>query len=361
MESVVGFDALQTFYRGKNVFITGHTGFKGAWLVSTLHLLGAKIKGYALPPEFTNGLYAYLEPLQLMESVFADIRDKKRLTEEIQSFAPDYIFHLAAQPLVRASYRLPAETFEVNAVGTANLLEAVTTLQHQCTTLVITTDKVYENKETGVFYGEDDRLGGYDPYSASKACTEIVTSSFRYSFFNPKQYHQHQKAVTTARAGNVIGGGDWSRDRILPDIVKALQFGEPIAVRNPAAVRPWQHVLEPVVGYMALAASLNERPETFSAPYNFGPLPHDHLQVKDLVDIAIRVWGSGEWIDISDPTQPHEAGLLQLSIEKAAKDLHWQPRLSAQEAIAWTLEWYKQQPGNKTAFTFEQIKNYLAV
>lgn len=360
MEGLVNADRLRSFYKGKRVFVTGHTGFKGAWLTAVLHLLGADVKGYALAPGYKKSLFSYLEPMGMFESVIADIRDRKKLSEEIGLFRPDYIFHLAAQPLVRASYQMPAETFEVNAVGTANLLEAMINLPGKCTGLVITTDKVYENKEAHVFYKEDDRLGGHDPYSASKACTEIVTASFRDSFFNPADVQHHQKAVTTVRAGNVIGGGDWSKDRILPDIVRALQAGKPVNVRNPSSVRPWQHVLEPLSGYLLLAGLLDDSPQKFSTPYNFGPLQGDHLQVKELVEIAVNTWGHGTWNDTSDPSQPHEAALLQLDISKAIQDLQWRPKLSAAEAIEWTIDWYKQVEENVIAFTMNQIKKFFS-
>ncbi|MES1222969.1 MAG: CDP-glucose 4,6-dehydratase, partial [Bacteroidota bacterium] len=221
MENVVNLQQLETYYKDKKVFVTGHTGFKGAWLVAVLHTLGAKLKGYALAPEYENGLFSLLPPEAIGESIIADIRNKEKLSQEILSFKPDYVFHLAAQPLVRKSYTIPSETFEVNAVGTANLLESLIRLPGKCNVVVITTDKVYENKEQHILYTEDDVLGGYDPYSASKACAEIVVNSFRNSFFNTKNYTRHHKAIASARAGNVIGGGDWSADRIIPDIIRS--------------------------------------------------------------------------------------------------------------------------------------------
>ncbi|HTL10659.1 MAG TPA: CDP-glucose 4,6-dehydratase, partial [Chitinophagaceae bacterium] len=314
MENLVAQQPLQAFYSGKKVFVTGHTGFKGAWLNALLQLLGATVKGYALAPSYQGGLFDIMEPLPAGNSIIADIRDKEKLAGELKQFNPDIIFHLAAQPLVRRSYALPAETFEVNVVGTANLLEAVHQLPGKCSTVVITTDKVYENKETNILYKETDRLGGYDPYSASKACTELVVTAFRQSFFPVEKLAQHQKSLASARAGNVIGGGDWSEDRIVPDIVRALSAGEDIALRNPAAVRPWQHVLEPLLGYLLLAAQLYELPNNCSPAYNFGPLPNDHLTVRKLVELAIGYWGKGKWKDVSDPGQLHEATLLQLDV-----------------------------------------------
>lgn len=361
MENVVNLQQLQTYYKGKKVFVTGHTGFKGAWLLALLHTLGAKVKGYALAPEYENGLYSLLLPSALCESIIGDIRNKEKLTQEITSFEPDYIFHLAAQALVRRSYAMPAETFEVNVTGTANLLETIIKLPGKCSSVIVTTDKVYENKEQHVLYTEDDVLGGYDPYSASKACTEIVVNAFRNSFFNTNNYPAHHKAIASARAGNVIGGGDWSTDRIIPDIVLSLQTGNTIQVRNPAAVRPWQHVLEPLTGYLLLGGLLNTKPETFGRAYNFGPYPNDHLTVKDLVTKAVNIWGKGNWADISDISQPHEAMLLQLDISCAINQLQWKPKLRAAEAIAWTIEWYRQPLKMQAGFTFTQINNYLSL
>jgi len=359
MEIVVNFQQLESNYKNKKVFVTGHTGFKGAWLVAWLNLLGADIKGYALEPGYENCLYNSLKHSDIAESIIADIRDKEKLSKEILAFQPDFIFHLAAQPLVRRSYEIPAETFDVNVVGTANVLEALGHLQKKCTAIIITTDKVYENKEDNILYKEYDRLGGYDPYSASKACAEIVVSSFRNSFFNVKKLDEHKKAIASVRAGNVIGGGDWSKDRIIPDIVKALMQNKRIEVRNPDAVRPWQHVLEPLGCYLLLGALLYENATSFSHAYNFGPYPEDHLTVKELVELSIKTWGSGEWKDISDHSQPHEAGLLKLDISKAINELNWRPKLNAKEAINWTINWYKQSSEKQIDFTFQQINDYL--
>lgn len=325
-----------------------------AWL----HELGAIVKGYALEPEYDESLFQVLQPLNLAESIMADIRDKEKMKYEVLSFQPDYIFHLAAQPLVRRSYKIPAETFEVNAVGTANLLEIVTLLDKKCTVVVITTDKVYENKEQDILYRETDMLGGYDPYSASKACTEMVVSSFRNSFFNLNRISTHQKAIATVRAGNVIGGGDFSDDRIVPDIVRALKNHQVIEVRNPGSVRPWQHVLEPLGGYLLLGGLMDEEPAKYSGAYNFGPMPTDHLTVKELVSSAIATWGMGEWKDTGSNDQPHEATLLKLDISKAMHILNWRPKLDAANAIVWTINWYKQASA-VPAFTFKQINDYM--
>lgn len=351
---------LRSFYNNKKVFITGHTGFKGTWLTAMLHQLGATVKGYALEPEDSKPFYDLFSSYHLCESIVADIRNKERLRSEIKAFQPDYIFHLAAQPLVLRSYEIPAETFEINVAGTANLLEIVKELEKKCSIIVITTDKVYENKEHNILYKESDRLGGYDPYSASKACTEIVVDSFRNSFFNTGDFESHRKAIASARAGNVIGGGDWSKNRIIPDTAKALLKGEIIKVRNPGSIRPWQHVLEPLAGYLLLGGFLNDQPLLFSGAYNFGPYPGDHLTVRELVDLAIQVWGTGEFETNGPGNKLHEANLLQLDINRAMAELKWTPKLNAKEAVKWTIEWYKTDISGQADFTFEQINNYLS-
>ena len=357
MESVVN-QSFESYYKDKKIFVTGHTGFKGTWFITWLHLLSEKIKGYSLPPEGDDSFFNAISSQITFENVFADIRDKERLQTELENFKPDFVFHLAAQALVRRSYQIPAETFEVNAVGTANVLEAVSKLPGKCTVVVITTDKVYENKEINYHYKEEDILGGYDPYSASKAATEIVINSFRNSFFNIQKFSVHQKAIVSARAGNVIGGGDRSKDRIIPDIIRSLESNQPVEVRNPNAVRPWQHVLEPLSGYLLAGMLLDIDAVKFSGAYNFGPFPNDHLPVKKLVETAINSWGKGAWVDKSDASQPHEAGLLQLDISKAKNILHWQPKLDSAAAIDWTISWYKQEFENVFNFTLQQINDY---
>ena len=364
METVVNI-SIASYYKDKKIFVTGHTGFKGAWLITWLHLKGAEVKGYALAPEDEYGLFNTVSPFMKCDTVIADIRDKKRLNEAILSFKPDLVFHLAAQALVRRSYEIPAETFDVNVVGTANLLEALRELNKKCTILIVTTDKVYENREEDYHYKEEDVLGGYDPYSASKAATELVVSSFRNAFFHPGNYAKHQKAVASVRAGNVIGGGDWSKDRIIPDIVHSLMSSQPVAVRNPNAVRPWQHVLEPLSGYLQTGILLDNDANKYSGAYNFGPLPDDHLTVKELVQTAIACWNKGSlqedhtgWTDQSDANQPHEAGMLKLSVDKAMQVLNWQPKLKSAEAIEWTINWYKQKKEERFDYTVDQIKNY---
>lgn len=358
MESLVNSFNPERIFAGKKVFLTGHTGFKGAWLLLWLNRLGAKVKGYALSPERDQDFYNLISGKIHHESIIADIRDKKRLKEEILAFEPDFIFHLAAQPLVRKSYQIPSETFAVNVIGTSNLLEALISLEKKCTTVIVTTDKVYQNLERKKAYKETDRLGGYDPYSASKACAEIVTSSFIQSYFQNEINMVNPKRTATARAGNVIGGGDWNQDRIIPDVINHLNSGLPIPVRNPLSIRPWQHVLEPLGGYLKLASMLYEEEKELNTAYNFGPEENDHLKVKELVELAIRNWGKGSWEDLSDSKSLHEAGILKLDISLAKRELNWYPKLNSKEAIRWTIDWYKQTEESIFEFSGSQINQY---
>jgi CDP-glucose 4,6-dehydratase len=355
-------DILTKEYKGKKVFLTGHTGFKGAWLLKTLHLLGAEVKGYALAPKNDNDLYNLINGNEICESVISDLRNREELKSALVDFQPDYVFHLAAQPLVRLSYEMPSETFEVNAIGTANLLDAVRLLQHPCSIILITTDKVYHNNEWDYPYRENDRLGGYDPYSASKACAELVIDSYKNSFFNKLKYSQHQKGIAVGRAGNVIGGGDWSKDRLIPDIVKALSDKRDIIIRNPNSVRPWQHVLEPIIAYLILGKSLRSEPIKYGDAYNFGPYGTDALPVKEMLALSIKCWGSGNYIVEQLDNQLHEAGLLKLDISKAIKDLNWVPKLNATIAVQMTIDWYRAYIDHNDQinhFTELQIKKYL--
>lgn len=340
VESVL-FNELKKTYHGKKIFLTGHTGFKGAWLLKTLTLLGAQVKGYALEPQTANDLFYLINGAQICDSVIADLRDKKRLQDEILNFQPDFVFHLAAQPLVRLSYEIPAETFEVNVIGTANVLDGVKLLQKKCSVVLITTDKVYHNNEWLYPYRENDRLGGYDPYSASKACAELLIDSYRNSFFNTKDYDTHKKAIAVARAGNVIGGGDWSKDRLIPDIVRSLMNNKSVVIRNPDAVRPWQHVLEPLIGYLLLGERLSQEPQIFSQAYNFGPNMADTLPVLSMVQKAISAIGKGSYKIHQEEGQLHEAGLLKLDISKVISELEWTPKMNAARTIEITMDWYK--------------------
>jgi CDP-glucose 4,6-dehydratase len=342
MENLGLMEYLKNHYHGKKVFVTGHTGFKGSWLVQILSCLGAIIKGYALSPEQKVNLFDEIGGSDLCESVIHDIRDKETLKKAILDFQPDYIFHLAAQPLVRLSYEIPIDTFEINVLGTAHVLDTLRYLDKKCAVVLITTDKVYHNNETEYAYKENDRLGGYDPYSSSKACCELVIDSYRNSFFNTQDLAVHGKSIAVGRAGNVIGGGDWSIDRLIPDIAKALQHDKEIEIRYPKAVRPWQHVIEPLFGYLDLGAKLNEQPLVYSQAYNFGPNESDALTVEEMVQKSIGIWGKGHYTAEINGVNPHEAGLLKLDISKALKELHWRPVFNAELAIQRTIDWYKK-------------------
>jgi CDP-glucose 4,6-dehydratase len=278
-----------------------------------------------------------------------DLRDREALKKAVLDFQPDYIFHLAAQPLVRLSYEIPSETFEVNAIGTANLLDVIRLLDKKCNIVLITTDKVYHNNEWEHPYKETDRLGGYDPYSASKACCELVIDSYNNSFFNSSKYIQHQKAIAVCRAGNVIGGGDWSKDRLVPDIAKALNANKEVIIRNPKAVRPWQHVIEPLFGYLELGLKLNSDGLKYAQAYNFGPNTNDELSVEEMVVKSIKSWDGGTYKVEVNSNNPHEAGLLKLDISKALNDLNWKPILNAQTAVELTINWYKKYYNKITA------------
>jgi len=365
LENLVSmFEQLKATYNGKKVFLTGHTGFKGSWLLKIFSMLGAEVKGYALLPENSFDLYNLLSGDELCNSVIADLRDKEQLKSAIVDFEPDFIFHLAAQPLVRLSYQIPSETFEVNAIGTANVLDGLNLLNKSCCGVMITTDKVYHNNEWPYPYRENDRLGGYDPYSASKACAELVIHSYRNSFFHTSKYAQHQKAIAVGRAGNVIGGGDWSKDRLIPDIIRALSNDEKIEIRNPTAVRPWQHVLEPLIGYLMLGSKLMQEPIKYSAAYNFGPYFNDALPVENMVKKAIQSWGAGEYFVKQTSNQPHEAGLLKLDISKALVDIGWSPKFDAEAALNYTINWYRSYYNDKehiAAYTETQIVDFFKI
>jgi CDP-glucose 4,6-dehydratase len=334
---------LRAAYAGKRVFLTGHTGFKGGWLTLWLKELGAEIFGFALPSNTTPSLFEVAGVASVCRNRVGDIRDLRALRAAVREVKPDIVFHLAAQPIVRRSYEAPLDTLETNVVGTANLLEAIRLESLRTTVVIATSDKCYENREWVHGYREIDPMGGHDVYSMSKGAAELVTASWRRSFFNPLKFAEHGVAVATARAGNVIGGGDWAMDRIVPDCVIALTQKLPISVRNPNAVRPWQHVLEPLGGYLVLGARLAKDPKIFGEAFNFGPRPDDAKPVKALVETLIRYWGDGVREDNRDPDAPHEAGLLRLSIDKAYSLLGWAPRWSFDVAIAHTASWYRLQ------------------
>lgn len=324
------------FWRGKRVLVTGHTGFKGSWLSEVLLGFGAKVFGLSLAPETKIALFDQLGLSSRMDHALGDIRASSVVLDAVRRAAPDIVFHLAAQPLVRRSYRTPIETWATNVMGTAHLLEAVRMLDGPCSVVVVTTDKVYENLEWEHPYRETDRLCGHDPYSASKAGTELVTASWRSAFFSETPIR-----VATARAGNVIGGGDWSEDRILPDLARAFGSGQPLRIRNRHAIRPWQHVLDPLHGYLLLAEALSgANGTTFETSFNFGPETYDQRSVGAVIEAANHYW-YGAWHDETELDAPHEAGRLLLSIEKARSLLDWSPRWDFDEAIEATITWYR--------------------
>jgi CDP-glucose 4,6-dehydratase len=335
--------AFANAFAGRNVLVTGHTGFKGAWLSLWLSSLGAQVTGYALEPPTQPSLFAAARLSELVESVIADVRDRDRLADCMRQARPSVVFHLAAQPLVRTAYADPHETFETNVMGTVNVLEAVRACDSVQAVVVVTSDKCYENQETGRAFCEEDAMGGRDPYSCSKGCAELVTASYRASFFSPDGAG-HPASVASTRAGNVIGGGDWAQDRIIPDCVRAIAAGRPIEVRNPAAVRPWQHVLEPLSGYLLLAAlMLNDGPR-FSGAWNFGPDNADGAkEVRWVVERFLREWGEGEWTTpAATAPAPHEAHLLCLDSSKAHRQLRWWPVWDAADAVRHTAAWYRR-------------------
>ena len=339
-----GTAAFGEVFRGRNVFVTGHTGFKGSWLSLWLESLGARVTGYSLSPPTSLSLFRVAGIDQCLAAHHeADVRDRALLTRVMSEAMPDLVLHLAAQSLVRESYLSPYETVEVKVMGTAAVLEAVRALGRPCAVIVITSDKCYDNREQVWGYRECDSLGGRDPYSASKGAAEVVTASYRQSFFPPDKLDHHHVQVATARAGNVIGGGDWAADRIIADLARGIASNESVSIRSPLAVRPWQHVLESLSGYLTLAAKMLVTPSPrWCEAWNFGPLPNDALTVREVADAFVRAWGRGAWIDRSDPNQPHEAHLLRLSIDKALSGLNWRPRWNVTKAIEHTAGWYRK-------------------
>jgi len=348
-------------FKNKKVFLTGHTGFKGAWLLQILHKLGADVKGYALAPENDKDLYNQINGDSLCyASVIGDILDDRLLKGELIRFEPDFVFHLAAQSLVRKSYQHPVDTFAVNVMGTINVLEAIRGLDKPCIGIMVTTDKVYENNETGHPFAEDEKLGGYDPYSASKAACEIAISSYRNSFFHPDKFDQHQKSIASVRAGNVIGGGDFALDRIIPDIVRSIEREAAVVLRNPKAVRPWQHVLEPLLAYISLAEKMTTEPQSLASAYNIGPDKEDVLDVETVTQKFIAYYGKGSFEVEQNTTQPHEANLLLLDNTKIKNAVGLQPKLSADEAIKMTAEWYADKQTSALEKCSAQINQYFS-
>ena len=336
------------FWRGKRVLLTGHTGFKGSWLALWLRRLGAQVHGYALPPESTPSLHSIMSPEARAHAVGGDVRDAQAVAQAVALVRPEIVLHLAAQALVRASYSQPLDTFASNVMGTAHVLDALRGVDTVRAVVIVTTDKVYRNHEWAYPYREDDALGGHDPYSASKAASELVVACYRDAFLAKRGV-----AVATARAGNVIGGGDWSQDRLVPDAVRAWQAGEPLLVRRPQALRPWQHVLEPLAGYLLLAERLWAQP-SLAGSYNFGPASNEAATVGEVVTLAAQAYGRGQWHTEETPSGPHEAGWLALEVARARTVLGVQARWTLQEAVRRTLHWYRRQAQGAAALTLCQ-------
>ena len=337
-------DIFNNFYKGKRVLVTGHTGFKGSWLSIWLHELGAEVVGVALDP-FTERDNYVLSGIgnKIKADIRADIRDGEKMKEIFAEYQPEIVFHLAAQPLVRLSYDQPVETYEANVMGTIHVMEAIRATKSVKVGVMITTDKCYDNKEQMTGYKEDDPFGGYDPYSSSKGACEIAIQSWRRSFFNPDDYgKKHTVSLASVRAGNVIGGGDWALDRIIPDCVKALEAGRPIDIRSPKAIRPWEHVLEPLSGYMMLAQKMWNEPTKWCEGWNFGPESESVSTVWEVATELVNNFGFGELKDSSDPNAVHEAKLLMLDITKAKTRLGWKPRMDMKQCMALVADWYKR-------------------
>jgi CDP-glucose 4,6-dehydratase len=345
-------------YHNKKVLITGHTGFKGSWLALWLSQMGAKITGYSLQPH-TSPNHFQLLGLNIT-SVIGDIRDADKLKQIFTEQQPEIIFHLAAQAIVRLSYREPVETFSSNVIGTVNVLEAARTCDSIRAVVIVTSDKCYENREWPWAYREIDALGGYDPYSASKGCAEIVTSCWQNSFFNSKDYGKtHQTLLASARAGNVIGGGDWAADRLIPDIMRAVNQNEKVKIRNPQTIRPWQHVMEPLNGYLLLGQKLLEGRKEFAETWNFGPSEEGNITVGEIVHQAKRVWPKIDYEIDQSLNQPHEAGMLRLDCSKARTKLEWIPVWTSQNTIEKTAQWYRDFYESKSIQSLENLRGYI--
>jgi CDP-glucose 4,6-dehydratase len=352
---------LKESYQDRTVLITGHTGFKGSWLALWLESIGAKVIGYSLDPPTDPSIFQATGLSDRILDIRGDILDRVRVFEVVKKYRPEYVFHLAAQPLVRFSYKHPLDTFNVNVMGTTNILEAVRILQYPVTCVCITSDKCYANRECDYAYQENDPLGGYDPYSASKAAAELVISSYRKSFFGSTK--EPRVSLSSVRAGNIIGGGDWAEDRIVPDCVRALVRGYPIEIRNPNAVRPWQYVLDPLFGYLWLASKMGEEPDEYADAWNFGPDHSNTIDVQTLTEKILLKWGSGTWtVPSQNKKAPHEAGYLKLDSTKSMVRLGWKPAYSIDEAVQKTIEWYREfYKGNNDMYNFSlrQVSTYM--
>lgn len=329
------------FWQGKRVYLTGHTGFKGSWLSLWLANMGAIVKGYALPPPTNPSLFEEARIAEKIESQIGDIRDFETLKMSMAAFNPDILIHMAAQPLVRLSYKEPIETYDTNVMGTAKVLEAARSCPNLKAIVSVTTDKCYENKEWLWGYREDEPMGGYDPYSSSKGCAELVTSAYRRSFM-----HEQGIGLASARAGNVIGGGDWADDRLIPDILRAFEKNESVIIRNPLSTRPWQHVLEPLSGYLVLAQNLYQTPQDHAEGWNFGPFENDAKPVEWILNSMVQNWQGSSW-ELDQNANPHEAGYLKLDISKAKSRLHWQPTWRLDQTLPKIIDWHKAWLNNE--------------
>lgn len=349
------------FWRGKRVFLTGHTGFKGGWMSLWLASMGAKVAGYALPPNTQPSFFEVANVAAVLEEHhLANICDREKLTAAMIAFRPDIVIHMAAQALVRYSYAEPVETYATNVMGTVHVLDAIRRCTGVRAAVMVTSDKCYQNNEWPWGYRENEPMGGYDPYSNSKGCAELVTSAYRQSFFPAARYAEHGVAVASGRAGNVIGGGDWSADRLVPDAINAFQNGVTLKIRNPGAVRPWQHVLEPVSGYLVLAQALAEKGVAFDGGWNFGPGDDDARSVREVVELVIKRWGNGARWEQDGAEQPHEAHFLKLDCSKAKQSLGWRPSWNLAQAIGATVDWHHARTGGQDMqqVSLAQIQDY---
>lgn len=348
------------FWRDRRVLVTGHTGFKGSWLSLWLQAMGARVVGYALPPATRPNLFDLADVGQRMTSVLADIRDARRLGATLDAQQPEVVFHLAAQAEILPAYAQPVDTYATNVMGTVNLLDAVRQRQGVRAVVVVTSDKCYENAAAQHACREGDPLGGADPYSSSKGCAELVTAAYRHSFFNPAEYARHGTAVATARAGNAIGGGDWSENRLLPDAMRAFADRRPLLVRHPDAIRPWQHVLDPLAAYLMLAERLHQEGPAFAEAWNFGPADQSTHSVAEVLDRLVGIWGDGAAWTRDPALHPHEAHCLRLDASKATAALHWQPRWPLDTALRMTVDWYRahSRGENMAAISRQQIASY---
>ncbi len=354
---------MNSFFQGKRVFVTGHTGFKGSWLSLWLHKLGARVYGYALEPPTQPSLFSLANISELLSlHQIGDVRDYSSLTAAVQQVKPEIVIHMAAQSLVRVSYAIPVDTYATNVMGTVNLLEAVRHCSSVRAVVNVTSDKCYENREWLWGYRENEAMGGFDPYSSSKGCAELITAAYRQSFFNSQQYEKHGIALASARAGNVIGGGDWASDRLIPDIIRAIISGNYVRIRNPNAIRPWQHVLEPLSGYLTLAQKMYEKGADYSESWNFGPADEDARTVEWIVQRMCEQWGGGADYEIDTDNHPHEAHYLKLDCSKARMRLGWHPRWDLNTALQAITEWTKVYcaQGSVRAACLHQIISYEA-